>query len=383
MKAVGKSLFAAPPADTTAALHVAYERVSAAELGLRESWFRDAIFRDPELVLGPCREAGRISTDEKWLPWKKEYNFGAGPVDVLLVSSRGRPAIVETKLSYNPEKRREVVAQILDYALSLEETLVEDLPALPDSELAPEIADLEDSLSTGNLLLVIAGDALDPRALRLSQALLAGHLTSEWDLAMVDLNLYRSTRGQDQLLIVPELRGVLIAETRQVVRVQVEGETPRARIQVERLPSEDFSSARRPRFGSIEDFLARVHDLAPEREAAVVRVADRFKQVEATTEGCFSLGLQTASANLYWKSPSGSLRRIFALVQEGRFRVWAAYVESEGRKDVADTIRELSKPVVTILPTDGSGTVFLDQRNVDAVLSVIDSVVSALVYDQA
>lgn len=378
MKALGRSLFVATSAKTRASPRVAYQRVSAADLSLPESWFRDAIFDDPELVIGPCREAGRVPADERWLPWETEFNFGAGPVDVLLISSHGRPAIIETKLSYNPEKRREVIAQILDYALSLQEAPYDDLPKLPTSEDAPDAADLHDCLSAGRFLLVVAGDALDPRALRLSEALLARHLTTEWDLAMVDLNVYRSTSPDDQLLLVPELRGVVLAETRQVVRVQVEGETPRARVLVERLPADDISATRRPKLNSVDDFYAGVHKRSPGAEGAIRRIVERFQQIDGASQGRFVLALQTASANLYWKPGTGALRRIFAMMESGRFRVWLAYVLNEGREDVATAIRELSKPVVAIAPGESTGALFVDQNNVDAILSVIDAVVAAV-----
>lgn len=86
MKALAKSLFVAGAANEGAKPRAAYQRMTAAELELPESWFRDAIVDCPELVIGPCREAGRVPSDESWLPWATEFNFGAGPVDVLLVS---------------------------------------------------------------------------------------------------------------------------------------------------------------------------------------------------------------------------------------------------------------------------------------------------------
>lgn len=69
-----------------------------------------------------------------WLPWCTGYNFGSGQMDVLLVSSYGRIGIVETRLSSNPRKRREMVAQIVDYALSLpgEGLSSLGLPPLPE-----------------------------------------------------------------------------------------------------------------------------------------------------------------------------------------------------------------------------------------------------------
>jgi hypothetical protein len=217
----------------------AFQRVSAKDAKLKEAWFRDAIFDQPELIIGVCREAGVVLPGEVWHGWAKEFPLDAGRVDVLLLSSRGRIGIIETKLSFNPERRREVVAQVLEYALSLQDVALADLPdrSKIDASTSPDEHDIADGLASGNFLLVVAGDELDPRALRLGEAVLAGHLTSEWDLAMIDLNLYanRSSKPAHHLL-VPELRGVLVHETRQVVRVIVQGEKPAAKVQVERLP---------------------------------------------------------------------------------------------------------------------------------------------------
>jgi hypothetical protein len=381
MKALGRSLFGTAATSTRANPVVAFERASAAELKLPESWFRDAIFDDPELVLGPCREAGLVPPDEQWLPWRTEYSFGSGPVDVLLVSSRGRLAIVETKLSYNPGKRREVVAQILDYALSLQDAPLDELPPLPDSEFAPDPADLADCLSTGRFMLIVAGDTLDPRAIKLSQAVLARQLTSEWDLVMVDLNVYRSVQAGDQLLIVPELRGSLVAETRQVVRVQVEGETPRARILVERLPSEEQPSSRRPKLESADELLEKIRQIRPAAESAANKILHRFQEIDRMDDGRLVLGFQSASANLYWKSETGALRRILSVAAKGRLRVWVGYLRAEGRRDLADLIRQRSASLVSIGPNAGSGFVNVDQVDVDAVLRMIDSIVEA--FDQA
>ena len=49
----------------------------------------------------------------------RETGVPAGAIDLLLVDAEGRVIIVETKLSRNPELRRQVVAQVLDYGASL------------------------------------------------------------------------------------------------------------------------------------------------------------------------------------------------------------------------------------------------------------------------
>lgn len=57
----------------------------------------DAIFANPVAI---CRE----------------LQTSAGPIDNLLVTPGGLPILVECKLWRNPQGRREVVGQILDYA---------------------------------------------------------------------------------------------------------------------------------------------------------------------------------------------------------------------------------------------------------------------------
>jgi len=52
---------------------------------------------------------------------------------------------------------------------------------------------------------------------------------------MVDMNLYHQT-STDEHLLITELRGSLEHETRQTMRVIIKGETPAARVEVERVP---------------------------------------------------------------------------------------------------------------------------------------------------
>ena len=65
---IGKVIYEFDPltSKSTVVAH-RHERVSAKMLGLAESWFRDAIFRDPELVIAPCRAGGLVQESEKWM----------------------------------------------------------------------------------------------------------------------------------------------------------------------------------------------------------------------------------------------------------------------------------------------------------------------------
>jgi hypothetical protein len=223
-----------------------YKRCSAKELGLEEAWLRDAIFEAPDLVIGPCRAAGL--TDDEWYPWQREYKVEVGKIDVLLLSSQGRVAVVETKLAANPELRRRVLAQALDYLTHLADSFEDSMPEIPKDENGEPVADREDiqeSVAQGDVLVIVASDQVDPRAAKLSSTLLSDHLVKQWDLALVDVALYRPVDDrQGRYVIVPHLRNLIESEPRQVVRVIVEGETPSAKVHIERIAGDEVTSAR-------------------------------------------------------------------------------------------------------------------------------------------
>lgn len=343
MKSIGSQLFAVS-AGKQAAPTPRFERVLARDLGLQENWFRDAIFDNPRLVIAPCQEAGRVPTDEVWLPWRIEVNFGSGPIDVLLVSSYGRIGIVETKLSYNPQKRREVVAQVLDYALSLQDADRDDLPELPLSPYAPDESDLMDALQAGKFLLIIAGDALDPRALRLSQALLARHLTNEWDLAMIDLNVYREVDA-GSLLVVPELLGTVQADVRQVVRVKVEGENPKAKVVVEHLSEGDgVSTHSRGGLASVDAFLEEAGRTAPQIATEIERLVRSFEAACSRAPGRVRMELKVGSMNLYRVGGEGGQQRFLTIKTDGRVFVLFSYLRGAGHDEIADSLLASCKP---------------------------------------
>ncbi len=242
MKPVSEQLFTFGQRERP---RVGYERCSAKELGLDESWLRDAIFENPELVIGPCRAAGL--TDDEWYPWQREFRVEVGQIDVLLLSSQGRLAVVETKLATNPELRRRVLAQALDYLAHLPDRFDDEVPEIPQDENGQPVAAQEDileSVAQGDILVIIASDEVDHRVAKLSRSLLSEHLIKQWDLALIDLALYRPVDSSASYVVVPHLRNLVQSEPRQVVRVVVEGETPSARIEVERITPEEGAPAR-------------------------------------------------------------------------------------------------------------------------------------------
>ena len=90
----------------------------------REDVLRDLLYANPAML--PLRELepgiGRV------IPVARELNVpDVGRIDALLVDEHGRLIIVECKLWRNPQARREVVGQILDYARALARFSYDDL----------------------------------------------------------------------------------------------------------------------------------------------------------------------------------------------------------------------------------------------------------------
>ena len=90
-------------------------RVPFDERRLHEGWLQDLLERHPELLpiediepaFAPLISIGR------------EIGTAVGSIDNLFINPDGYVTLVETKLWRNPEARRQVVAQIIDYAKEL------------------------------------------------------------------------------------------------------------------------------------------------------------------------------------------------------------------------------------------------------------------------
>ena len=88
-----------------------------------EEWLQQLLFITPEILpVGEIDDAfGPV------IPLCRELPTDAGYVDLAYVSESGRLTLVECKLWRNPEARREVVAQILDYAKEISRWSYEEL----------------------------------------------------------------------------------------------------------------------------------------------------------------------------------------------------------------------------------------------------------------
>lgn len=196
--------------------------------GFTEKWLQDRLIENPSSL--PLQEIDPAY--EKICPLCMEMNTGAGPIDVIYVTPHGRLVIIETKLWRNPEARRKVVGQILDYAKELRQWSYADLQRevsrrtgikgnSPYKLLSERFQDIDEarfvdgvtqSLVHGDFMLIIAGDGIRQDAQGIVQFLQdTGNM--RFILAMIEVAVYKHSE-RDCFIIQPRT----LVQTQQVSR---------------------------------------------------------------------------------------------------------------------------------------------------------------------
>lgn len=192
----------------------------------------------PQIIPGKQIDPGS-EDPPRFVLLQREMPVGSWALDHLFVDQRGILTLVETKLFQNPESRREVIGQIVEYAANSAEswsggiarqratefwsTRERDLDSVLQDEFGAEL-DVEDfwktiegNLKDGRIRLIIASDELRPEVRRMIE-----YLNKELQNAEV-LGLELKSYGEDlkSLVLVPRL----IGQTQSTIdkKVSVEG----------------------------------------------------------------------------------------------------------------------------------------------------------------
>mgnify|MGYP002651094598 CR=1 FL=1 len=207
----------------------------------REATLRDLIAAHPELL--PVHDLdssyGRLITVTRELAIPS-----VGFVDVLLIDENGRLVVVECKLWRNPQARREVVGQILDYARELARFSYEDLQrqvsiatrrqgnvlytlaqeaggTLPEADFVDRVSR---DLAAGRFLLLVVGDGIAEGTKRIGEYLRAQPGLA-FDFGLIEMAEYRHTDkdGTEHVIMQPRLLAETTVIERHVIRSEVTG----------------------------------------------------------------------------------------------------------------------------------------------------------------
>lgn len=203
--------------------------------GVDEATLQDLLFRFPETLPIASIDTAYAGA----VPVCKELSLPAGYADALYVNQLGRLTLTEFKLWRNPQARREVIGQILDYAKDLALWSYEDLQrqvslalgksgnALyemvhqqsPDLNEAEFVDNVTRHLRRGEFLLLIVGDGIHEGAANIVD-FVQRYSGLHFNLAMVEAAVYRD--AANSLIVQPRI----LARTEIVQRFVVEGGFP-------------------------------------------------------------------------------------------------------------------------------------------------------------
>jgi hypothetical protein len=199
-----------------------------------EGWLQQLIQDHPALLpLGEI-EPGFLRP----IPICMELQVPSGRIDNLMLTPEGGIVVVETKLWRNPEARREVVGQVLDYAKDLASLSYEDLQSSvrtarkePDLTLFDLVSAGDENaveshfidavsrnLRLGRMVLIIAGDGIQEGTEQLA-GFLQRHVGLHFTLSLVEMSLWRSP-NDGRVLVQPRILTRTVQIERAVVRVE-------------------------------------------------------------------------------------------------------------------------------------------------------------------
>lgn len=196
---------------------IRFERSDLAD-GFSESWLQDLLFCEPDVL--PLSDVDPSAGS--FIPVCRELSLpkvgGSVYVDLFGVTPAGRPVLIECKLWRNPQARREVIAQILEYSALLRGQSYADLTARLKAKLGwaganPLFAhavshgcslteaaftdSVARNLRNGDFHLIVAGDGI-----REDAAAIAEHIGDKGTrLALVEFQRWHDQSGNQ--LVVP------------------------------------------------------------------------------------------------------------------------------------------------------------------------------------
>lgn len=206
-----------------------------------EDWLQNLIHQNPALLPASDIEPAL----DQLIPVCRELPCPCGFLDNLYVTPNGYLVLVECKLWRNPESRRKVVAQIMDYAKDFAAWDYDNLMQAinkanktthenPLYEIAQNHPDTPDeitfvdrvtrNLATGRHLLMIVGDGIQENVESLTQYI-QKYMGLHFSLALVEIGLYHFPE-QSGLLVIPNI----IAQTTNIERAVIRMENVQASI---------------------------------------------------------------------------------------------------------------------------------------------------------
>ena len=294
-----------------------------------EQWLQRLIFRRPGAL--PVRDLEPAIA--RLVPLALEVPTPAGYIDNLYLTPEGHIVLAECKLWRNPEARRMVIAQIIDYAQSMTRWNFDDLDeavrkgrdglgkanqrsimelmreSLGEDHAFDDVAFIDAvqrNLRRGRMLLLVVGDGVREDVEGLVD-FLQMHAGFHFTLGLVEMAVFEFPTDA-RLLIQPRILARTLNIERAVVRVEHND------VLVQAVPSQAKGKVSTL---SEEAYFEQLADHAP----ATVQALQRF----AAAAGKFDVYLDPAakSASLKWDAPSGETFNLGTINIKGKFHTYS------------------------------------------------------------
>ena len=306
------------------------ERIPLNEKHFQENWLQKIIHKNPQILPIDDIESGFAPL----ISLGREISTSVGYIDNLYISPNGYLTIVETKLWRNPEAKREVVGQIIDYAKELTTwtfsklnesikvsnqlfnnnskgiiDLIKEFDLIDENQEQIIIDNIDRNLKRGRLLLLIVGDGI-----RESVEEMVDYLSNtpqiQFTLGLVELQVYKNPNTETDLIVIPNL----ITRTREITRaiIKIENNSQNNQVVVETDFKEEKQKTNYTRTTISEDDF--FEQLKQNTDSESVEFA---KQILATSkERGFYIEWSTGSFVAKLLDPNGSGQKISLYVAD-------------------------------------------------------------------
>ena len=333
------------------------DRVLFNSKDFQEAWLQELLAKEPSIL-------PTASVDPIYAPLfciGREIAVASGSIDNLYISPKGYIVIVETKLWRNPEARRVVVGQIIDYAKDLKEWDYEKLDAayrsynksisgifsamlsnclLREDNEAAFVDITEKNIKQARFLLMIVGDGIREGVERMAE-FLNETPNMQYRLALCELEVYNL--GNNERLVIPQLTTKTTVVERGIIRVEGPSESIKIEMSKDEKALDDriekhFSSNSRV---SIEEWMAEAK-YTEDQVAEFCSLVDDFEDIGYK----HFIGLKDTSFAYYDETTKGTIRpalMCFAGGTKAGFqpKVFYSFLEKYGYSDkIADELMD-------------------------------------------
>jgi hypothetical protein len=272
--------------------------------GFSERWLQELVSRNPSLL--PIDQIEPALTPA--ISICMELPLPSGSVDILYATPKGDLIVGETKLFRNPEARREVVGQLIEYAKDLSSLSYEDLEerilraespegnrehpqtgiydTVSNGAAAEEMLSREQfhdalsrNLERGRFLLLVIGDGIKEGTENIAR-FLQQHAGMHFTLSLIDLAIFGLPGATGSYLVQPSV----LARTKNIDRATVKIENGKI---TATFPEASDSSARmvaKPTTITEERFYEELGAHFPEAPEKLRKFVERLESLDITTD---------------------------------------------------------------------------------------------------